>query len=46
MMAGNSITFKEAQEILKENGFHLHRASRHYIYVKMIKWYHWQTQNI
>lgn len=34
MMAGNSITFKEAVEILKENGFHLHRASRHYIYVK------------
>ena len=33
-MAGNSITLKEAQEILKENGFHLHRASMHYIYVK------------
>ena len=33
-MAGNSITFKEAVQILKENGFHLHRDSMHYIYVK------------
>ena len=33
-MAGNSITIKEAMQILKENGFHLHRASDHYIYIK------------
>ena len=33
-MAGNSITIKEAMQILKENGFYLHRASNHYIYIK------------
>lgn len=33
-MAGNSITIKEAMQILKEHGFYLHRASKHYIYVK------------